>query len=48
MFLRIKTYGQKILRNIYLKADSEKKLRHKSDKMFKKLIKVGFYESAGN
>lgn len=38
----------KILRNIYLKAASEKKLRHKSNKMFKKLIKAGFYESEGN
>ena len=37
-----------IFRNIYFKLASEKKLRKKSDKMYKKLIKVGFYEKEGN
>jgi len=37
-----------IFRNVYLKMDSEKKLRKKSGKMFKKLKKVGFYEKKGN
>ena len=37
-----------ILRNVFFKLASEKKLRKKSDKMFKKLIKVGFYEKEGN
>lgn len=34
-----------ILRNIYFNLSSEKTLRRKSEKMFKKLNKVGFYES---
>ena len=33
-----------ILRNIFFKMANENTLRKKSDKMFKKLIKVGFYE----
>ena len=37
-----------IFRNIYLKASSEDKLRDKTDKMFNKLNKVGFYESESN
>lgn len=37
-----------IFRNVYLKLASEKRLRKKSNKMFKKLIKVGFYEKEGN
>ena len=37
-----------ILRSIYLKLSSEEKLRKKSDKMLKKLNKVGFYESDSN
>ena len=37
-----------IFRNIFFKMASEEKLRKKSDKMFKKLIKVGFYEKEGN
>ena len=35
-------------RSIYLKLSSEEKLRKKSDKMFKKLNRVGFYESNSN
>lgn len=34
-----------ILRNVYLKMASEEILRSKADKMYNKLIKVGFYES---
>lgn len=37
-----------MLRNVYLKLASEKNLRKKTDKMYKKLIKVGFYESDSN
>lgn len=37
-----------ILRDIYFKVTSEDKLRKKADKMFKKLNKVGFYESDSN
>lgn len=37
-----------IFRNIFFKVASEKKLRKKSNKMFNKLIKVGFYEKEGN
>lgn len=37
-----------IFRNIFFKMASEDRLRKKSDKMFKKLIKVGFYEKEGN
>lgn len=37
-----------IFRNIFFKLASEEKLRKKTDKMFKKLIKVGFYEKEGN
>lgn len=37
-----------IFRNIFFKLASEKKLRKKSNKMFNKLIKVGFYEKEGN
>ncbi|MBQ4550213.1 MAG: hypothetical protein IJA49_03880 [Oscillospiraceae bacterium] len=37
-----------IFRDIYFKRTSEKKLRKKADKMFKKLNKVGFYESDSN
>ena len=33
-----------IFRTIYFKIASEKKLRKKANKMFKKLNKVGFYE----
>ena len=36
------------LRNIYFKMASEDTLRRKADKMFKKLNKVGFYESDSN
>lgn len=36
-----------IFRTIYFKFASEKKLREKSNKMFKKLNKVGFYEKEG-
>ena len=32
-----------IFRSIYLMLSSEEKLREKSDKMFKKLNKVGFF-----
>lgn len=34
-----------IFRGIYFKLSSEKKLRKKSDKLFKKLNKVGFFEN---
>ena len=37
-----------IFRNVFFKLASEKKLRKKSNKMFNKLIKVGFYEIEGN
>ena len=37
-----------IFRNIFLSKVSDKKLRRKTDKMFNKLIKVGFYEKEGN
>ena len=37
-----------ILRSIFLNLSSEKKLRKKSDKMFGKLNKLGFYESNSN
>ena len=37
-----------ILRNMYFKLVNEKILRKKADKMFKKLNKVGFYESDSN
>ena len=37
-----------IFRNMFFKLASEKKLRKKSNKMFEKLIKVGFYEKEGN
>ena len=37
-----------IFRNIFFKLASEKKLRKKSNKMFNKLIQVGFYEKEGN
>ena len=37
-----------IFRTIYFKLASERKLRKKSGKMFKKLKKVGFYEKEGN
>lgn len=37
-----------IFRNIFFNLASEKKLRKKSNKMFEKLIKVGFYEKEGN
>jgi len=36
-----------IFRNMFFKLASEKKLRKKSDKMFKKLKRVGFYEKEG-
>ena len=36
-----------IFRNAFFKMASEKTLRKKSDKMFNKLIKVGFYEKEG-
>lgn len=36
-----------ILRDIYFKLSSEEKLRKKSNKMFNKLKKVGFYEKEG-
>lgn len=34
-----------IFRSIYLKLSSEEKLREKSNQMFKKLNRVGFFES---
>lgn len=34
-------------RSIFLKVASERKLRQKSDKLFNKLNKVGFYEHEG-
>ena len=37
-----------IIKTIYFKITSEEKLRKKSDKMFKKLKRVGFYEKEGN
>lgn len=37
-----------ILRNTYLKLASEKILRKKTNKIYKKLIKVGFYENDSN
>ena len=37
-----------IFRDTYLKLTSEQKLRNKADKMYSKLIKVGFYESDSN
>ena len=37
-----------IFRTIYFKLASEKKLRKKANKMFRKLNKVGFYEKEGN
>ena len=37
-----------IIRNVFFKLASEKKLRKKADKMYKKLLKVGFYEKEGN
>ena len=37
-----------IFRSIYLKLASDKQLRKKSDKMFRKLNKLGFYEKEGN
>ena len=37
-----------IFRNIFFKLSSEDVLRKKSDKMFKKLNKVGFFESDSN
>ena len=37
-----------IFRNIFFNLASEKSLRKKSDKMFKKLQKVGFFEKEGN
>ena len=37
-----------ILKTIYFKITSKEKLRKKSDKMFKKLKRVGFYEKEGN
>ena len=36
-----------VFRNIFFKMAGEKTLRKKSDKMFNKLIKVGFYEKEG-
>lgn len=36
-----------IFRNIFFKMAGEKTLRKKSDKMFNKLIKIGFYEKEG-
>lgn len=36
------------LKDIYFKLTSEKKLRQKSNKMFNKLNKVGFFEHEGN
>lgn len=36
-----------IFRNMFFVVASEKKLRKKSDKMFKKLNKVGFFEKEG-
>ena len=37
-----------IFRTIYFKLANESTLRKKSDKMFKKLNRVGFYECEGN
>ncbi len=37
-----------IFRSLFFALSSEKKLRKKSDKMFKKLNKFGFYESSSN
>ena len=37
-----------IFRNVFFKLASEKTLRKKSNKMFKKLKRVGFYEREGN
>lgn len=37
-----------IFRTIYFKLTSDKKLRKKANKMFRKLNKVGFYEKEGN
>ena len=37
-----------IFRTIYFKLASDKKLRKKANKMFRKLNKVGFYEKEGN
>ena len=37
-----------LFRTIYFKLASEKKLRKKANKMFRKLNKVGFYEKEGN
>ena len=37
-----------IFSDIFFKLTSEKRLRKKSDKMFKKLQKVGFFEKEGN
>lgn len=36
-----------IFRDIYFKLSSEEKLRKKTDKMYNKLKKVGFYEKEG-
>ena len=36
-----------IFREIYFKLSSEKKLRKKTDKMYNKLKKIGFYEKEG-
>ena len=37
-----------ILRSVFLSISSEKRLRKKTGKMYKKLKKVGFYESSSN
>lgn len=37
-----------LLRSIYFSLSSERKLRKRSNKMFKKLNKLGFYESSSN
>ena len=37
-----------LFRTIYFKLASDKKLRKKANKMFRKLNKVGFYEKEGN
>jgi len=37
-----------ILRSMYFKLASENQLRKQTDKMYKKLDKVGFYESDSN
>ena len=37
-----------IFSDIFFKLTSEKRLRKKSDKMLKKLQKVGFFEKEGN